>query len=126
MSLVEFKQGRGRPRVIKVPASFEVLGHTVKVLIVPEAVIREKYDQEGYDPGDPTEGYEGLYTHRNHTIYLNEKLQGSELVQTFLHEKQHCLLYSAGYDELSEDETLVDLLAELEYQSQKSAKGRLN
>lgn len=125
MSLVEFKQGRGRPRVIKVPTSFEVLGHTVKVLIVPESVIQQKFKEEGYDL-DEREGYEGLYTHRNHTIYLNEKLQGSELVQTFLHEKQHCLLYSAGYDELSEDETLVDLLAELEYQSQKSAKGRVN
>jgi len=106
---------------------FQILGHKVVTKIVtPDELaalvnkIMPPYMQEDGPsmPGDEA----GLYDHTTHTIYLSNTLAGTELIQSWLHEKQHCLLYSAGRTDLSEDEDFVDLMAELEFQSLKTQK----
>lgn len=125
--LVKYKPGPGRPRLVEIPEYFDQLGHTITVELVDPSTMVSKVLQcvpksRGTKPGEIL----GLYDHNTHTIYLDNTLRGADLEQTYLHEKMHCTLMMAGEDELSEDEGFVDLLAELEYQAEKSKHGRRN
>jgi hypothetical protein len=104
-----------------IPKTFEVMGHRVTVRITPEKTIGAHAKAIGCK-GDNS-NLCGLYDHSTHTIFLSDKLKGTELHQTFLHEKMHCLLESAGKPKLSENEGFVDLLSELLYQSIVTVKG---
>lgn len=111
---------------------FQVLGHKVatKVVTPEELAMLVNKIMPAYmvdkDAGPSMPGDEaGLYDHSTHTIYLSSTLTGTELIQSWLHEKQHCLLYSAGRSDLSEDEDFVDLMAELEFQSLKTQKASI-
>jgi hypothetical protein len=113
------KRTRGRPRLMKIPQSFQVFGHTVKVLLVsPEQL----HSMDVAENEVPSEYVYGMYHHVDKVIYLDSTMSGDLLETTYLHEKTHCLLEHAGRDDLSEDEGLVDLLSEIEHQISKSLK----
>lgn len=116
MPIVPLKQKRGRPRKIVIPLSFEILGHRGTVSYMDPPELKAKLGGE--------EGM-GYYDHSKHAIYLSSAIQGTELEQTYLHELCHCILFSAGYGEYSEDENFVDLFSELFYQVLKTQKGNL-
>lgn len=117
MSIQPLKLGRGRPRKVVIPQTFQVLGHQGNVYLVsPQELLKLSGDSDELD---------GYYDHSHHSIYLSTSLSGSELEQTYLHELVHCILFSAGYSEYSDDEDFVDLVSELLYQITKTTKGRL-
>ena len=132
MGIVQFKPERGRPRIMPIPKTFKVLGNTIKtVMVSKESLVKVIKDlTPGADKrriGKVEVGsHDGVYDHTTKTIYLSNDLKGASLVQTWLHERNHCILYSMGRDELSEDEGFVDLLAEMLYQATMSQRGRLN
>ncbi|MDE1828244.1 MAG: hypothetical protein KGH65_03740 [Candidatus Micrarchaeota archaeon] len=98
------------------------MAHTVHVKRISEPQLKKIY--AGLSGKLPKgESLCGLYDHTKHTIYLADSLTGTELEQTFLHEKMHCLLESAGKQALSDNEGFVDLLSELLHQSIVTAKG---
>lgn len=118
MNIVKPVPGKGRPRKFQIPDHFSCLGHKVKVLVV-----------SGEDLLTLSEGEDhlsGMYDHDAKTIYLSEAITGSSLEQTFLHELMHCILLHTGYEELSDDEILVDMLGELFYQFIVTKKGYKN
>ncbi len=123
MSVEPLKLGRGRPRKVIIPREFQILGHKGKVLRTDQAGFKKVMEEcnEKYE-----EKLLGYYNPDNHTIYLDAKLEGTELEQTYLHELEHCILLSMGRDEIGGDESFVDLHAELLYQILKTKRGRLN
>jgi len=105
-----------------VPTSFKVLSHKGKVV----RLCREDLDKKAKDLCPRTkDSTVGLYDHQTHTIYLVDTLKGTELIQCYLHELIHCILYSTGQDGLSEDEDFVDLFSEVLLQILSSQKGKL-
>lgn len=117
---MKIKRTRGRPRLMKIPESFQVLGHTVTVLKVPQSeLIRMDLEET---PDSDSEVISGMYSHVTKTIYLDVALEGDNLEQTFLHEKTHCILEHIGYDDLSCDERFVNLFAEVDFQVSKTFK----
>ena len=106
----------------KIPKSFNVLAHTVHIRLLSESALKAEAKLKKYKAAINDEIC-GMYLHENHTIYLSKSLTGTELEQTFLHEKMHCLLESCGKSNLSQNEGFVDLLSELLYQTIVTAKG---
>lgn len=122
-NIVKPVPGKGRPRKFQIPDYFSCLGHRVNVLIVGQSDLQLLASELGHDEGTK---YAGLYDHDSKTIYLDNAVTGSALEQTFLHELMHCILQSTGYEELSDDEVLVDMLGELLYQFIVTKKGYKN
>lgn len=117
---MKIRRTRGRPRLMKIPESFQVLGHTVTVLkVTQEELVRIDKEET---PDSDSDVISGMYDHKNKIIYLCVDLVGDDLEQTFLHEKTHCILEHIGYDELSCDERFVNLFAEVDFQISKTFK----
>ncbi len=125
-NLVRPIAGKGRPRKFQIPNSFSCLGHKVNIVIVTQADLQELAADLGTHEGSGNDKFCGLYDHENKTIYLADDVTGSTQEQTFLHELMHCILLHTGYEELSEDEVLVDMLGELFYQFIVTKKGYIN
>lgn len=111
MTVQSYKQGRGRPKELKIPTKFQILGHTVKTSFaeLPEGVL-------------------GYWDNEAKTVQLSTELlkhAPSVLEQIFMHELSHCVLFHMGEDELAENEQFVDLMGELLFQVLKSSKGDL-
>lgn len=89
------------PREDGVPASFQLAGHTIRVVTVPKS--RWKYKNAI-----------ALWMPNECKIELHGALTGTARQQAFMHEATHALLDVAGYSNtLSTDEELVDRLAHL-------------
>lgn len=114
---VDIRLGRGRPRKVLIPKSFDCLGHTIQVELLGKDLFQAVTGQTGLV---------GYYDHDLKTIYVLESESQSAMEQTFLHELMHCILEHAAYPDESSDESFVDLTAELLYQYMKTQKGRYN
>ena len=89
------------PREDGVPASFQLAGHTIRVVTVPKS--RWKYKNAI-----------ALWMPNECKIELHGALTGTARQQAFMHEATHALLDVAGYSNtLSTDEELVDRVAHL-------------
>ena len=119
-SKFKFKR-RGRPTKIEIPRVFECLGHVIPVVLVSPEELERVASKQGYPI--PEVGLEGFYTHSEKKIYLNGTLGLDELEQTYLHERNHCMLYLMGEDELAENESFCELMAQILYQIMKTQKG---
>lgn len=95
-----------------IPKSFTIGPHRWKVLRVSEARMRKEAEQD-----DDEETHDGLTEWNTNTIFLLRDLQGSKMAHAFWHEYFHVLLFSAGKEELSYDEGLVDMLGLLTAQA---------
>jgi len=87
---------------VKTPKSFECIGTTIPVR---KAKLPKKY---GHFDSDELE------------IVLHNNLPTEKEAITFLHEFYHCALYIGGFDELWDNEQLVEYLAQVHYQLEKS------
>jgi len=81
-----------------IPKSFELLGHTIKV------VWKETPRNEAGDKCD------GLWDINKLTIFLDSKQLPTMKRHSFWHEVGHAILDLCGYTQLSENEDLVDTL----------------
>lgn len=86
-----------------IPKRFQVAGHTVHVRIVPPSKWKH---------GD----CEGVWWPSKKRIELLSTLKGTHREQRFYHELVHCVLDTAGHEDLSKDEGLVDRLGHLFHQ----------
>lgn len=84
-----------------IPKSFQLAGHTIRVLTV--APRKWKHGKNNV----------GIWIPDTYTIELLSTLKGTNRQQIFMHEATHAILDIAGYYTLSEDEALVDRLAHL-------------
>lgn len=84
-----------------IPKSFQLAGHTIRVLTV--APRKWKHGKNNV----------GIWIPDSYTIELLSTLKGTNRQQIFMHEATHAILDIAGYYALSEDEALVDRLAHL-------------
>jgi len=96
-----------------IPKSFEILGQTITV----------EYRRTLYK----TNKYIGLWIPGKNKILLQQRTKTYEITdeqieQTFLHELTHALLTIMGYENLSNDEKLVDLIGHGLHQIIKSVK----
>lgn len=69
-----------------------------------------------------TECYGAAFLHEN-CIYIEDGSRGTNtelLEQTFWHEATHFILHRLGYDDLSANEHLVDLVGQALYQLDKT------
>lgn len=110
---IKFRQGR--PPKVYIPQTFECMGHTIKILLLPS----EELDKIAEDNVD------GFYDHTQKTIYLDDSLPYSALEEAYQHEKAHCILFHMGEDELAFNEQFVELMAQVLYQIDKTSRGTL-
>ena len=97
---------------IAIPETFQLLGHTYTVKLIPAA--DWPYDQDVYGWSDKEERW----------IHICDEPRARSTVEhTFFHELAHHMLWCLGRDSLSDDETFVDLLGGLLHQSFRSAQG---
>lgn len=89
---------------MKIPSEFECLGTTIKVR---RASIPQKY---------------GHYDTKKKEIVIHSNLDAETASLTFWHEFFHCALHLLSYDELWEDEALVERLAQVTHQLEKSCQ----
>ena len=87
-----------------IPKSFQMLGHTIKVRVIPQSKWRVK---------DAV----GVFYPDKYRIDVMAVQPESHRQQIFCHEYAHALLILAGRDDLSADEKLVDQLGHLLQQS---------
>lgn len=94
------------------PASFKLLGHTIKVVLVEDLADRE--------------GALGQCHPDRLLIELQApgKISQSLLVQTFLHEWVHMAFYMMGETKLYGNEKVVDLTSQCLYQMLVSRRGK--
>jgi hypothetical protein len=91
-----------------VPKEFELAGYTFHVHLKPDLQKTGAHGATYFDPGE---------------IWLDENLEPADLKGiTFFHEWFHAALRTAGRDDLSRDEGLVDLLGSFMWQFFKTAK----
>lgn len=91
-----------------IPASFELAAHTITVSTIPP--IKWKHGADAVGIWIPTE----------RKIEIHGALRGSYRQAVFVHELVHALLEAAGHPELSEDEGIVDRVAQLLTQALRS------
>jgi len=84
-----------------IPKSFQLAGHTIKIVNVSKR--RWKHGKDTV----------GIWLPEENIIELISTLKGTHRQQVFMHEATHAVLDIAGYYILSEDEALVDRLAHL-------------
>ena len=82
-----------------IPTSFGALGHTIKVIEIPNLPEMGKY-------GDWDQAL-------NEIRLFTNGVCDSVIVHSYYHELVHCLLCLAGRQDLSSDEALVDVLGGL-------------
>ena len=90
-----------------IPSRFQVLGCNVEV---------ELRDSENWDHDDVVGMYDPM-NHRITVVVTNQQI----MEHAFFHELVHCILFSLGKNELSEDEAFVDTFAGLLHQAMKTA-----
>ncbi len=93
-----------------IPRTFKLMGHTIKVRVVPISRWRHK---------DAV----GIYFPEKYRIDVKAVQPESHRQQIFCHEYAHALLILAGRDDLSADEKLVDTLGHLPQQSLTTFEG---
>ena len=89
----------------KIPNETPIFGHNLKT----------EWDADLVND----QGAFGMIRYAQNTMVLQEpcKEASESLVrQTYFHEYWHCALRHMGYDELADDETFVDRLAQLDLQ----------
>jgi hypothetical protein len=98
-----------------IPKSFKIFGHTVKVKRV-----KSLKDEDG----KVTLGESDIYKNEIRLLDNDTKfeLTQSQKEQTFYHELVHMILDSVGREDLSEDESLVDLISGALHQFIKTSK----
>ncbi len=84
-----------------IPARFKIFNQTIKVV----------YKRNLLD----AKGFVGEWDGSRNTIYLQQSTRKyprtkEQIEQTFFHELFHCILATLSYENLSEDEPLVDRL----------------
>lgn len=97
----------------KIPKSFQIMGHTIKVAVVSErdwATLGETY---------AIEGAVGLYSDEVQAIFI-KKGPRSQMLHTLYHEIMHAVLFYMGH-KLWADEKFVDQLGGLMAQVEASA-----
>lgn len=92
---------------MRIPSSFRLMGHTIKVELIPPIKWRRKEAIGWFDP--KTLSIEVL------------KRPGTATEQVFLHEVMHAVFYALN-SELYENEELVDQIGGLLHQVIKTAK----
>ena len=98
---------------MKIPKSFDVLGHRINVLLTPHLRV--------------TEGNLGEADYVRNIISLQNstsefQMSRDTIEHTYLHEMVHFILYYMG-NELYEDEQFVDMFSGLLHQALKSQQG---
>lgn len=101
---------------IIIPQQYEAFGTTINVITSPVLAYRN--------------GTNGEERTQDHTIEIQSSeaaypVPSSEVELTFFHEYFHKILSLAGYPKLSNNEDLVQRLAQLHHQYEKSKAGRL-
>ena len=91
-----------------IPAQFQLLGHTVKVVIVPKKRWRRL-------------GIEGHWSPNHNKISILETVPEERIQQVFCHEMCHAIL-DAMNSPLSQDEAFVDNFAGLLHQAWTTIK----
>lgn len=119
-SKFKFKR-RGRPTKIEIPKCFECLGHIIRVSLVSQEELQKMAQKHGL--ASPEEVLEGLYVYSTKEIYLDRSLSPDILEQTYLHERNHCMLYLMGENELAENDSFCELMAQILYQILKTQQG---
>lgn len=76
-----------------IPSSFQLLGHTIKVV---------------YDPTLEDRGRVGEASYQKMQILISPKATASMAAHTFWHEVVHHILQMMSYDKLCDDEEFVD------------------
>lgn len=84
-----------------IPKKFQLLGHTIKVRVVPPSKWRHG------------KNCVGIWLPEQYRIDIISTVKGSHRQQVWCHELTHALLDLAGYEELSHDEQLVDRVGHL-------------
>ena len=84
-----------------IPKTFQLLGHTITVKIVPPS--KWKHGK----------GCVGIWFPDDYRIEILSTAKGSYRQQVWAHEVVHAMLDLAGYENLSHDEQLVDRLGHL-------------
>jgi len=105
---IECVQVSGAPE--RIPESFQLFGQTIYVHRLPEV------RTGGLDC------YGAAYLHENR-ILIEDGSQGTNmelLEQTFWHEALHFIFNRIGFDDLGENEHLVDLMGQALYQLDKT------
>lgn len=92
---------------ISLPGSFTILGTNYKVKLV------KKIDNEGSL---------GICDPDKRLIKIRKDLLVEDMEATFLHELTHAILFTLGYNELSEDERFVEQISQAIYQVIKTSK----
>lgn len=90
-----------------IPKRYKLLGHTVKVNVIPEARWKQK-------------DCVGLYQPHRHRILIRGSVEQSLREHTFYHELVHSILSSMDHD-LNDDEKFVDMFAGLLHQAMTTA-----
>lgn len=91
-----------------IPKSFQLAGHTIKVVFIPKT--RWKNGKDAI----------GMWLPDAYRIEIVNGLSPTSRQQVFCHEFMHALLDVACYHKMSEDEILVDRLAHLLAQAMTS------
>lgn len=94
----------------RIPAGFQLAGHTIAVRIVPPSKWRHGRDVIG------------LWNPVSATISIISTVRGAQRWQVFIHEATHALLDVAGHADLSQDEGFVDRIAHLVAQAIATAE----
>ena len=94
----------------KIPKSIELAGITWKIT-----------------RNDNKDGTFGHCCFLTNTINVRKKVEGKRLTRdqelhTFYHELAHATTYTMGREDLCADESFIDLIGNLNYQAEKSAK----
>lgn len=89
------------PRDDGIPASFELASHEITVVTVPRKNWRHGADVVG------------IWMPTEQRIEILGTLKGSYRQAVFVHELVHALFETAGHEELSADEGVVDRIAQL-------------
>ena len=92
---------------MKIPKSFELLGTTIKVVLVDKDEFKRTYGQ--WSPDEMT-------------IRIRRDISPDLSAHTLLHEVLHAALDLANYDEHGKDEQFVDIISGLLAQFHKTAK----
>lgn len=91
-----------------IPSSFQLMGHTIKVRVVPE---KDWSDDESV----------GLWNPQNLTIQVRGGMAEQRMQQAFVHELVHAILSHFSHP-LNTDEQFVDTFAGLLHQAWTTVK----
>ena len=87
-----------------IPSSFQLMGQTLLVWVIPE----KKWTDDNAV---------GMYLPQRCEIVIRGNLPPQSMQQAFCHELTHAILGAMGKDELSRDEAFVDVFGSLLHQA---------